>query len=328
MIARPAFIREPQNPILSAKDWPYPVNAVFNPGVTRLPDGRVLLLCRCEDFRGHSHFTKAISEDGIQGWVIDPEPTFAPDFLKYPEELWGVEDPRITRMDDDGTYIVSYTAFSRKGPGISIFTTQDWVTFDRCGLIMRPDDKDGAVFPKRFGGRYAMIHRPSREGGADMWLSYGTDLLHWGESERWMKARSGAWWDARKIGLCGPPIETPEGWLVFYHGVRQHASGSIYRVGAALFELENPSRAIARGDEWLMGPEEPYELVGDVGSVIFPCGNVLEDNGDTISLYYGGADTSISMARCSLSEVVRYLKNSEQTYSLELSTRYHEDVTS
>ncbi len=144
--------------------------------------------------------------------------------------------------------------------------------------------------PRRIGGRWALIHRPVTTLGAHMWISYSPDLRHWGSHKVMLEARRGGWWDANKIGLCSPPIETAKGWLAIYHGVRQTASGSIYRLGLALFDLERPEICLQRGDSWMFGPEEPYERGGDVKDVVFPCGQTIGADGDTIHLYYGAAD--------------------------------------
>ena len=145
---------------------------------------------------------------------------------------------------------------------------------------MPPEDKDAALFPRRFDGRWAMIHRPSPlRGGAHMWLSYSPDLRHWGDHKLLIEARDGAWWDAGKIGLGPPPLETPQGWLVMYHGVRVTSDGPIYRVGLALLDLEDPGKLLHRTDTWVFGPEAPYEITGDVGRVVFPCGWVHDVEG-------------------------------------------------
>ena len=302
------FHRHPQNPILTAADWPYPVNSVFNPGVTRLPDGSTLLLCRVEDRRGHSHFCAARSRNGVDGWQIDPQPTLMPDPERYPEEIWGIEDPRITYVPEMGCYVIAYTSYSRGGPGVSLALTRDFVTFERYGVVMPPEDKDAALFPRRIGDYWALIHRPVTPLGAHMWISYSLDLRHWGNHRLLIEARRGAWWDAYKIGLCTPPIETNEGWLIIYHGVRQTAGGCLYRLGLALLDLENPQRCLLRGDTWIFGPEAPYEREGDVDNVVFPCGYTLGDDGDTLYLYYGAADTCIALASGSVRALLDWLK--------------------
>ena len=299
--------RHPQNPILTAAQWPYPVHTVFNPGATLLKDGTTLLLCRVEDRRGISHFCAARSKNGIDGWEIDPEPTLKPDPLNFPEELWGIEDPRITFVPELGEYIIAYTAFGKSGPGVAIASTTDFKKFERFGLAMQPDDKDAALFPRRFNGEFALIHRPSTDLAAHMWISFSPDLRNWGGHMLLMPARRGAWWDANKIGLSPPPIETDRGWLVMYHGVRRHAAGSLYRMGLALFDKESPETCISRGQSWMFGPEESYEISGDVGYAVFPCGYTVLPDGDTVHLYYGAADTSICMAKASIRKMLDWL---------------------
>jgi predicted GH43/DUF377 family glycosyl hydrolase len=301
--------RQKTNPILSAADWPYPVNSVFNPGATLLPDGTTLLLCRVEDRRGHSHLTVARSVNGVDNWQIEPQPTFPANPEQFPEELWGIEDPRITYVPELSKYAIVYTAFTRDGPGVSLALTEDFHEFERYGVIMPPEDKDAALLPYRIEGQWALIHRPVSAPRAHMWLSYSPDLRHWGNHKLMLEARRGAWWDANKIGLSPPPIETPQGWLVIYHGVRHTAAGSIYRLGIALFDLHAPEHCLIRGDEWIFGPQETYEQRGDVDNVVFPCGYTLEPDGDTLRLYYGAADTSIGMATGSLRAMLEWLEN-------------------
>jgi len=140
-----------------------------------------------------------------------------------------------------------------------------------------------------------------------MCMSYSPDLRHWGSHKLMLEARRGGWWDANKIGLAPPPIETPQGWLVIYHGVRQTSSGCLYRLGLALFDLHTPERCLKRSDEWIFGPEQPYERSGDVDDVVFPCGYTVAPDGDTIHLYYGAADTSIALASGSVRQLLRWL---------------------
>ncbi|MBP8948646.1 MAG: hypothetical protein KBG73_07370 [Candidatus Promineofilum sp.] len=301
------FQRHRRNPILTAADWPYPAHTVFNPAATLLPDGTTLLLCRVEDSRGHSHLSVARSANGVDGWQIDPQPTMPADPENHPEELWGIEDPRITYVPELSQYAIVYTAYTRDGPGVALALTRDFQKFERFGLIMPPEDKDAALLPHRIGGNWALIHRPVSAPRAHMWISYSPDLRHWGSHKLILEARRGAWWDANKIGLSPPPIETPQGWLVIYHGVRQTCAGCIYRLGLALFDSDQPERLLKRGDEWVFGPEEPYEQRGDVGNVVFPCGYTIAEDGDTIRIYYGAADTSIGLATGSIKAMLAWL---------------------
>ncbi len=304
--------RYANNPILTPKDWPYRIGTVFNPGATRLQDGTTLLLCRIEDRRGHSHLCAARSQNGIDNWIIDPTPTMIADPENFPEEQWGIEDPRITYIPEMGKYAVVYTSYSSSGPGVSLALTPDFHTFERFGVIMSPEDKDAAILPHRIGGNWALIHRPVGPSGAHMWISYSQDLRHWGSNKLFLEARRGAWWDANKIGLSPPPIETEEGWLVLYHGVRMTPGGCLYRIGAALFDLETPERCLRRGDEWIMRPETPYERDGDVPNVVFPCGYTIAADGDTVNLYYGAADSSIALAFFSIRMMLNWLHTQPQ----------------
>jgi predicted GH43/DUF377 family glycosyl hydrolase len=189
---------------------------------------------------------------------------------------------------------------------VSLATTRDFRTVKRLGPVMPPEDKDAALFPRRFGDRWAMIHRPSPlRGGAHMWMSFSPDLRHWGDHTMLLEARDGAWWDAGKIGLGPPPLETSEGWLVMYHGVHATSDGPIYRVGLALLALDDPGTVLRRTDEWVFGPLAPYEVTGDVGRVVFPCGWVHDEATDQLHLYYGAADSVIAMATARFSDVLR-----------------------
>ncbi len=307
-MGEPLFTRYAANPILTRAQWPYPINSVFNAGATLLPDGDTLLLCRVEERTGLSHLCAARSANGIDGWRIDPVPTLRAQPDEYPEEIWGIEDPRITYVPELEQYVIAYTSFARGGPGVSLAMTKDFKTFQRYGVVMTPEDKDAALLPRRIGGFWALIHRPVTTLGAHMWISYSPDLRHWGSHKVMLASRRGGWWDANKIGLCSPPIETAKGWLVLYHGVRQTASGSIYRLGLALFDLNEPENCLQRGDSWMFGPEAPYEREGDVSNVVFPCGQTIGNDGDTIHLYYGAADEYVALATGSIRVLLSWLE--------------------
>ena len=311
------FERYSKNPILTARDWPYPAHTVFNAGATLLRDGTTLLLCRVEDRRGHSHLCAARSTNGVDGWIIDEQPTLVPQPDLHHEELWGIEDPRITWVEELAKYAVAYTAFTREGPGVALALTDDFRTFERFGLVMRPEDKDAALLPRRINGNYALIHRPVTNTSANICISYSPDLRNWGGHKPILLARRGSWWDATKVGLSPPLIETERGWLMIYHGVRSTCDGSLYRLGLALFALNDPEKCVARGDEWVFGPEALYEREGDVANVAFPCGTTLGADGDTINMYYGGADTCIALATGSVRACLAWLEKHGNTPQLE-----------
>ncbi|MFH2203360.1 MAG: glycosidase [Elusimicrobiota bacterium] len=304
------FKRHAKNPILTAKKWPYLANAVFNPAAAM--DGKdTVLLVRVEDRSGISHLTAARSSNGYTGWKIDKTPTFSSDPRRRPEEIYGVEDPRLTWLPERKEWAMTYTAVSDHETYVALAMTRDLKTFRRQGTILRPPDKDAALFPRRFGNRWAILHRPIVDPRQDahIWLSFSPDLKHWGGSHPLIKARSGTWWDSGKIGLCPQPLETPEGWLVMYHGVRRHCSGSIYRVGFALLDLERPWKVIRRSRDWVMTPSAPYEMSGDVGQVVFPCGWVHDQAKKEVRVYYGGADTCVAVASVPMRRLLAYIKS-------------------
>lgn len=309
---RELLCRSVHNPILHPNNFPNMVCAVFNPGAV-IFEGRTLLLLRVEYRTGLSSLLVATSDNGLTDWEIDPLRGLHPLTDSF-EERWGIEDARITQIGDE--YFVTYVGYSAAGPMVLLATTRDFVTWDRKGVLMSPEDKDAALFPTTFGGRWALIHRPSPSNaalGAHVWMSFSPDLRHWGDSKVVLPARRGGWWDANKVGLGPPPLLTKAGWLICYHGVRVTASGSIYRIGLALLDRDDPAKLLARGNEWVLGPHEPYERVGDVPDVIFPCGWILQDDCDTLRLYYGAADSVVCVAEASLSALLEYLERHPHT---------------
>jgi predicted GH43/DUF377 family glycosyl hydrolase len=301
------FERARGNPLLTPERWPYRINAVMNAAATIVGDD-TLLLCRVEDRRGFSHLTIARSRDGISNWVVDDHPFLEPS-AEHPEEEWGVEDPRITRVDELDAWVIAYTAFGPGGPAVSLATTTDFVSVKRLGVVCTPEDKNASLLPRRVNGEFVMFHRPvSTIGGrADVWISRSVDLHSWGTPEPVFGARPGGWWDSARIGVGPPPLETPHGWLVVYHGVRQTVAGAIYRAGLALLDLDNPAVVLKRCDEWVLSPAEDYELSGDVPGVVFPCGLIHDTASNQLRLYYGAADCRIGLAVADYDDVIAFL---------------------
>lgn len=303
---RELFSRHVYNPILKPSEWPYVVNSVFNPGAIQV-DGETILLCRVEDCRGFSHLTVARSPDGKSNWKVDPQPTLARS-QEFHEEQWGLEDPRIVWFEPFESYAITYTSFSPAGPQVSLALTEDFENFERQGVLLPPEDKDAALFPRKFDDRYVLIHRPIVRGEQHVWISFSPDLTHWGDHEILLPRRSG-WWDDAKVGLGSQPIETRLGWLMLYHGVRETASGSLYRAGLALLDSDDPTKVIRRCDPWVLGPREDYEYRGDVPGVVFPTGAVIDESSGELRVYYGAADTSIGLVTAKLEEILSYLES-------------------
>jgi predicted GH43/DUF377 family glycosyl hydrolase len=304
---RELFRRSVANPLLRAKQWPYPINTVFNPGAA-IVDGETVLLCRVEDRRGISHLTVARSPDGLTGWRVDTEPLISdePDCRTY---IWGVEDARVTRVDELDGWLIAYTAYGPEGPCVALARTEDFREVEKLGVVMPPEDKNAALLPRSIDGQFVLFHRPvsSTSHRADVWLSRSTDLRSWTTPEPVFGARPGPWWDAARIGMGPPPIETEHGWLGVYHGVKEMVNGSIYRVGLVLLDLNHPAKVLRRTDSWVFGPAAPYETTGDVPNVVFPTGLVHHAETDELRLYYGAADTSVAVAVAYLPEVLEHL---------------------
>lgn len=298
------------NPILKPSDLPYPAVAVFNAGAVNF-ENKTLLLLRVEDGTGLSHLTKATSEDGKTGWLIDPKPTLMAD--RRFNEAEGLEDPRIVWMEERKEFVLTCVSFyaetEKELAGISIVTTKDFSSFERLGQRLLPVNKNASLFPKTVNGRYVLISRPTIGGTADIWVCFSPDLIHWGDWRPLFTVRYRKW-EEHRIGLGCPPIETKEGWLVIYHGARDTASGTLYRVGLALLDLEDLS-LIKRSREWVLGPslDVYYEMHGFVPGVIFPCGAVVDDKTQDLRLYYGASDSVLNLAEGNIKEILAYLRN-------------------
>ncbi|MFO7791051.1 MAG: glycoside hydrolase family 130 protein [Bacteroidales bacterium] len=279
--------RYQHNPILTKDDVPYPVATVHNAAVVK-HQGQYIMIFRSHRHNGRSILGKAVSQDGFE-FKVDPKPFMLPAisgmFAEY--EAYGIEDPRITFVD--GEYLITYSAYSQHGVRIALAKTRDFEAIERVSLITQADYRNVVIFPEKFNGLYARLDRPHSEISPwSMWISYSPDLTYWGESKLIMKPMQ-YHWDEMKIGPGAPPIKTKNGWLNIYHGVFPTMDGSVYRLGVALHDLKDPSEIIAVGDEWILQPEEMYELTGYVHNVVFTCGAVPEEDG-TLKLYWGGAD--------------------------------------
>ncbi len=300
------FTRYAGNPVLTAGSWPSPVNAVFNPAAVR-HEGETVLLVRVEERTGISHLGVALSADGLSGWQLEPARGLLPETGSELEHH-GIEDPRITRLGEE--YLLTYTGYSSGGPLVCLAATRDFRSYERRGAILPPENKDAALFPEPIGGRFALLHRPVASGTpAGIWIARSPDLVHWGEHRPLLPAGAAGGWESAKVGLGPPPLATEEGWLICFHGVRETAAGAIYRCGLALLDRDHPERVLARSPSWALAPEAPYERVGDVGNVVFPCGWTLLDDGDTLRLYYGAADSCVCVATASLAALLAHLRD-------------------
>lgn len=304
--------RHPNNPILTKEDVPYPVATVHNAGVVKF-DNKYIMIFRSHKLNGRSILGLAKSDDGYE-FKVSPEPFLVPateGIFKVYEE-YGVEDPRIIFLDNE--FLITYSAYSRHGVRIGLAKTKDFRSVERFSLITEADYRNVVIFPEKFDGLYARLDRPHSEISPwSIWISYSPDLRFWGESKLIMKPVQ-YHWDEMKIGPGAPPIKTPRGWLNIYHGVFPTMDGSVYRLGVALHDLKDPANIIAVGDEWILQPEEVYEITGYVHNVVFSCGAVPEDDG-SVKIYWGGADKVMCVGTANLEGLVDHcLKNSRKAF--------------
>ncbi len=297
----PIINRWKGNPILTKNDVPYPVETVHNAAVVKHDDVYIMLF-RSHRRNGRSIIGIAESTDGF-AFRVRPEPFITPAAAEpfAACEEYGVEDPRICKLDDE--YLVTYSAYSRQGVRIVLGHSHDFREFERITVITQADSRNAVIFPDRFAGRYARLDRPHSDILPwSIWVSYSPDLIHWGDS-RPLIAPCPYHWDEMKVGPGATPIRTHKGWLSIFHGVFKTMDGAVYRLGVALHALDDPSEVLGVADNWILQPEDPWEVTGYVHNVVFCCGAVEEDDG-TVKIYWGGADTVMCVGTAYLNELI------------------------
>ncbi len=265
-------------------------------------EGRYLMLFRSHLRNGRSIIGVAEGDDGFK-FKVRPQPFITPakELPFAPYEEYGVEDPRICTIN--GEYLITYSAYSRYGVRVVLAKTTDFQRIERVALITQADCRNVVLFPRLFNGRYARLDRPHTELMPwSIWISYSPDLIHWGDS-RVVIMPLRYHWDEMKIGPGATPIETPDGWLNIFHGVFQTMDGAVYRLGVALHDLYKPEKVLGVADEWILQPEDPWEVTGYVHNVVFCCGAVAEDDG-TLKIYWGGGDSVVCVGTADVRELV------------------------
>jgi len=295
------FRRVKENPILTARDLSFRAGAVLNPGAVE-HDGQIILLVRVEDVEGRSNIHVARSRDGVTDWRVETKPLLRHGEEGYEYETWGCEDARVTYVADENRWYITYVAYSSMGPAVGIARTTDFVSAERVCLLGSTNDKDGALFPQKFGARWAILHRPDAGGGEHIWSAYSPDLIHWGEPHCVLREGDGPAWDGVKVGAGPPPILTDEGWLLLFHGVKAYGGRLVYRVGAALLDADRPHKVLARHPGAIFQAEASYEISGTVPNVVFPTGVIVR--GDELWMYYGAADTYVCLAKAKLADIL------------------------
>lgn len=241
-----------------------------------------------------SHLRLARSKDG-RNFTVDPTPALFPD-QEY--EAYGMEDPRITKIDD--TYYVVYKGVAPEGITQCLASTKDFVTWEKHGVIFAPENMDAMIFPEKVRGKYVAFHRPQPKmiGTPNMWVSYSNDLLHWGEHKFMMGCSAGTW-EGGRIGGGAVPFLTDKGWIEIYHAATPEDH---YCLGAALLDKDYPEKVLAKSPEPILKPEAPYEVHGFKDNVVFSCGAVVK--GDKVTIYYGAADETMCAADFSIQEIL------------------------
>lgn len=279
---------------------------IFNSAVVPY-EGKFVGVFRAETINGRPHLHLGWSEDALN-WTIDEEKIAFVDREGNPFQPKYAYDPRLVKVEDT-YYIIWCTDFY--GASIGFASTTDFKTFTRLENPFLPFNRNGVLFPKKLNGNFVMLSRPSDSGHTpfgDVFLSESPDLVYWGKHRHVMTKGGKGWWQSVKIGGGPAPIETSEGWLMFYHGVTGTCNGLVYSMGAVILDKDEPSRVKYRSSTYVLTPEEWYEERGFVPNVIFPCATLSDAATGRIAIYYGAADTYVSVAYTTVQEIVDYVK--------------------
>lgn len=294
-----------RNPIIGR--YPIPcAHAIYNSAVLPFKDGFVGVF-RTEYKSRLPFLHVGFSKNGID-WEIRHDRI---EFQGADPEIARIEyayDPRLTRIGD--TYYIQWCN-GYHGPTIGLARTKDFERFEQMENAFLPYNRNGALFPRQINGRYAMLSRPSDTGHTkfgDIFYSESPDLVFWGR-HRHVMAPGGGWWQDTKIGAGPSPIETSEGWLLFYHGVLNSCNGFVYSTGAALLDRNQPWKVLYRSQEHILCPEMHYETTGTVPNVVFPTAAICDAPSGRIALYCGAADTYSTLAFVNAFELIDWLKS-------------------
>lgn len=298
--------RYSNNPIIGWNPTPRTAR-IFNSAIISY-QGAFAGVVRADHKNGRAHLHACFSKDGIH-WEVEDEQIKWQDENSQPADPGYAYDPRLTCID--GNYYITWcTEFY--GPTIGLGRTKDFKVFTRLENAFLPFNRNGVLFPRKINGNFVMLSRPSDTGHTpfgDIFLSESPDLCFWGKHRYVMGRGQVGWWQGLKIGAGPIPIETSEGWLLFYHGVSYTCNGYVYSMGAALLDRDNPAKVLYRLRDYLLTPETDYETRGFVPNVVFPCATLFDKDTGRIAIYYGAADTYTAIAFCYLDELIPYIKD-------------------
>jgi len=296
--------RYSRNPIIP-RDLIPSSNSIFNSAVVSF-NRKFAGVFRCDNRKREMNIHRGFSDNGVD-WDLEDVPInwefLDPELSKFQYRY----DPRVLWLEDR-YYVTWCNGYHGSTIGIGYTFDFEKFTFLENGLL--PFNRNGVLFPRKIKGKYILLSRPSDNGHTpfgDIFLSQSLDMVHWGEHRFVMGVKGG--WQSTKIGAGPVPIETPEGWLLFYHGVLTSCNGFVYSFGAAMLDLEEPWKVIYRGEPYLLSPQKIYENVGDVPNVTFPCAALFDEPTGRIAIYYGGADTVTALAFCKVDELLEFLKH-------------------
>lgn len=296
--------RYSENPVIKRDAIPSS-NSIFNSAVVPF-EGGFAGVFRCDNKSRNMEMHAGFSKDAIN-WTLDPERIhFVSDNEEINEWFYGY-DPRVAFIED--RYYVTWCNGYKGRPTIGVAYTFDFKTFHQLENAFLPFNRNGVMLPRKINGNYAMYSRPSDSGHTpfgDIYYSESPDMVYWGKHRHVMAPKES--WESTKIGAGPIPIETSEGWLMFYHGVLTSCNGFVYSFSAALLDRDQPWKVLARCKEYLISPQTQYECVGDVPNVAFPCATLCDADTGRLAIYYGCADTVTGLVFCKVDEVVEYVK--------------------
>lgn len=268
---------------------------------------------RADQKNGRATLFFGKSNDAIN-WEIGPDPINWVDENGNPNPTSYAYDPRLVKID--GVFYITWCDDLR-GASIGLGKTNDFEKFVRMSNPLMPFNRNGVLFPRKINGKYKLLSRPSDSGHTpfgDIFISESPDLVHWGNHKFVMGKGGQGWWQGVKIGAGPVPIETTEGWLLFYHGVSTTCNGFVYSFGAVILDINEPSKVLYRTRDYLLTPEKQYETTGFVQNVTFPCANLYDADSGRIAIYYGAADTYTAIAFTQVDELLDYIKSNSETF--------------
>ncbi len=309
MPALDVVTRHPANPIVTRDDFPVPLEGAYNSGCVKLTTGRYLMAARVNEYNQRTAIWLLDSDDGI-AFTPRPQPMAVPQtasWQRYADSV--IYDPRMTIIEDTGELLMTMACHSALGCRIATFRAcdhdgRDWEFVDYQGI---PCHRNTVYFPRKINGLYAVLDRPNLAGNGGgnggIWIKCSPDLRFWGAAERICGPGDFLNHAAGGLGAGAPPILTERGWLCIIHCVMPAANTLIYSVGAMILDRDDPTRMVAKAPQPIMVPDAPYEMLGLVPSVCFPCGAVVEDDGE-VKIYYGGADRVTALGISSIDRLL------------------------